>query len=429
VKVEKELINARKAGSNAGSRRIRMVSGAGHARLPLRDPCSAYGNGATLDHLRAKFPDLEDDWLEVTSAPFEALTEAEARVLLRFEDAGALKERVLQIATARGVREAGPLGTGVAEGHPEAPSAPRARPAIREGDDRYFKVGVREFVRLADGSLDFGEVPQDISEAARAAGYTDLPPGKIRLEKGWDNPATGEGIGELHVEGRHGNEIRNYREDGKQVYRDGAELVADVAANYNRIGRGHSGRLILGIANGREKIAIIELEPTRDGYTVRTAGLRNPGWLDRESRALPWRPAEQPAALGSSAPGTQDSASNVAPGEVFINWARIDGPEDVKAAIQQMADARVADIDQARRGVRTHAMTQAAAAREDAFKLLMERRAQGGGTPLSAEQSVAVRQLWTASGGKLIEVAQLAAAPIPRKPTCSPSARCWRRTT
>jgi hypothetical protein len=50
----------------------------------------------------------------VTGAPFEALTEAEAKALLRFEGEGALKERVLQIATARGVRDAGPLGTGAA---------------------------------------------------------------------------------------------------------------------------------------------------------------------------------------------------------------------------------------------------------------------------------------------------------------------------
>lgn len=49
---------------------------------------------ATLDQLRAKFPDLEDDWLAVTGTPFEALTEAEARLAAlrrcgRAEGAGA----------------------------------------------------------------------------------------------------------------------------------------------------------------------------------------------------------------------------------------------------------------------------------------------------------------------------------------------------
>ena len=176
-------------------------------------------------------------------------------------------------------------------------------------------------MRFADNSLDFGEVRPDVADAARAAGYDGYSPGKIRLEKGWDDPVAHDGIGEVHIEARHGAEIRGHLEAGTPVYPDAASFVADVAANYNRIARGHSGRLILGKANGREKIAVIELEPSADGYTVRTAGLRNPGWLDRESRALPWRPAEQPTALGSSSPGAQGSALNVSPGQVFINWA------------------------------------------------------------------------------------------------------------
>jgi hypothetical protein len=91
-------------------------------------------DAATLDQLRAKFPDLEDDWLEVTGAPFDALTEAEARTLLRFTDEGALKEKVLQIATARGLKEAGPLGTGVAEGQPARPAGERASTAEEAAD-------------------------------------------------------------------------------------------------------------------------------------------------------------------------------------------------------------------------------------------------------------------------------------------------------
>jgi hypothetical protein len=49
--------------------------------------------------------------------------------------------------------------------------------------------------------------------------------------------------------------------------------------------------------------------------------------------------------------------------------------------------------------VRSHADTRAAAAQEDAWQVLMERRADnlsaGGGTPLSAERTLAVRELWT----------------------------------
>ncbi|MGE5442719.1 MAG: hypothetical protein ACM3Q0_06695, partial [Bacteroidota bacterium] len=43
-----------------------------------------------------------------------------------------------------------------------------------------------------------------------------------------------------------------------------------------------------------------------------------------------------PAAADFPAIGTTYTG-NIAPGEVFINWPRIDGPEDIKAALQQLA--------------------------------------------------------------------------------------------
>ena len=46
------------------------------------------------------------------------------------------------------------------------------------------------------------------------------------------------------------------------------------------------------------------------------------------------------------------------------------------------------------------------ASQEDAFKVLLDRRQ---GQPLNAEQSLAARQLWAASGQKLTEVAKIAA--------------------
>ena len=43
--------------------------------------------------------------------------------------------------------------------------------------------------------------------------------------------------------------------------------------------------------------------------------------------------------------------------EVFVNFARIDSPDDVKAVIGQMANAFKASIDEARRGVQSQAET------------------------------------------------------------------------
>lgn len=95
------------------------------------------------------------------------------------------------------------------------------------------------------------------------------------------------------------------------------------------------------------------------------------------------------------------------PGQVYINFARINAPEDVQTVIQDMADKFAPQVDTARRGVRTFAEIELDAQQVNAWDVLVSRRK---GDPLNAEQSVAARQLWVASGNKLSEVAKEAAA-------------------
>lgn len=103
---------------------------------------------------------------------------------------------------------------------------------------------------------------------------------------------------------------------------------------------------------------------------------------------------------------TRGIANPVEP-ETYINFARIDTPDDVQNVMQQMADGFKGDVDVARRGEKmTFAQMELNAQQEDAFKVLVERRQ---GQPLNAEQSLAARQLWAASGEKLTEVAKVAA--------------------
>ena len=93
-------------------------------------------------------------------------------------------------------------------------------------------------------------------------------------------------------------------------------------------------------------------------------------------------------------------------GDVFVNFARIEGPDDIKRVIKDVASALKENVDEARRGVRTHAQTKAAAGGLDAFDIVMERRV---GDALNAEQSLAVRHLWTGAADKLQQVAKAAA--------------------
>lgn len=89
-------------------------------------------------------------------------------------------------------------------------------------------------------------------------------------------------------------------------------------------------------------------------------------------------------------------------GDVYVNWARIDSTDDVKSVIQELANRHSDSLDEAVRGTQTFEQTAAAARQQDAWQILQD-RAQG--TPLNAEQTLAVRQLWTASGAKVTELA------------------------
>lgn len=101
---------------------------------------------------------------------------------------------------------------------------------------------------------------------------------------------------------------------------------------------------------------------------------------------------------GQKAIGTGKEADHT-----YINWSRIDTPDDVKAVLQGMADKFKGRIDKERRGVMTFSEIKDAAQAEDAWRVLMERRK---GQPLNAEQSLAARNLWTSSADKLLQLAK-----------------------
>ncbi|MCP4881078.1 MAG: hypothetical protein GY905_11080, partial [Gammaproteobacteria bacterium] len=93
-------------------------------------------------------------------------------------------------------------------------------------------------------------------------------------------------------------------------------------------------------------------------------------------------------------------------GEVFVNWSRIDSPEDVKALMRDMADKMQPEIDEARRGKQSFEQMKLNAEGVDAWETLSNRRQ---GQPLNAEQSIAARELWARSADNLSKVSKQAA--------------------
>lgn len=134
-----------------------------------------------------------------------------------------------------------------------------------------------------------------------------------------------------------------------------------------------------------------------------------------------WGAAPQATSQQSKmvAAADQAGAADTAPGEitakpatptpeqpgVTINFRRIDTSDDIKDAMQNLADKFSDNIDVARRGVQTFEQTKLGAQAQDAFKVLMDRRV---GQPLNDVQSLAARQLWASSASKTMELANIA---------------------
>jgi len=95
--------------------------------------------------------------------------------------------------------------------------------------------------------------------------------------------------------------------------------------------------------------------------------------------------------------------------ETFINFSRINAEDDVKSVIGTMADALKGTVDEARRGTISQAETAKMA--ESMGMTVAELLARRKGQAFNAEEALAARQLWTASGEKLLEAAKAAAGP------------------
>ncbi len=117
------------------------------------------------------------------------------------------------------------------------------------------------------------------------------------------------------------------------------------------------------------------------------------------------------------APGRRvETAANTAaireatePGEVFVNWGRINTGADVQAVIRDMAEAYRGRINDAARRVQTNAATRELA---DRLNLTVEQLlARRPGEAWNAETITAARDLYTASGERLMEAARAASMP------------------
>jgi hypothetical protein len=113
-------------------------------------------------------------------------------------------------------------------------------------------------------------------------------------------------------------------------------------------------------------------------------------------------PANADDLAGPRVPGATEAQAKEP--QVYINFARLDTPDDIKRVMSQLADAQVDNIRVAQRGIRTFEETKLGANFKDAWQTLMDRRS---GQPLNDSEQLAGRQLLAQSAIKAEQLTQM----------------------
>ena len=120
----------------------------------------------------------------------------------------------------------------------------------------------RQFVLNSNGEIVFGEIAED----------TGLAPAPILLSEGLiTNPATNDGYGLVHIEARHGDQIR------RAGYSSVVEFVEEVAKNYEviREGKNRNGQqtYMLQLTDKHNNTLMVELSGDGTYWNINTAGI------------------------------------------------------------------------------------------------------------------------------------------------------------
>lgn len=157
----------------------------------------------------------------------------------------------------------------------------------------------RPFVLNSNGEIVFGEIGED----------TGLTPAPILLSEGViSNFSTGSGYGLVHIEARHGEQIRN------AGYKSVPAFVEEVAKNYERIkeGKDRAGNktYILQLTDKHNNTLMVELSGDESYWNINSAGIFNTKYAGG-SKVLYSRHTQtnQPVEVGEGSPTAEQSDS------------------------------------------------------------------------------------------------------------------------
>ncbi|MBF0488686.1 MAG: hypothetical protein HQK98_11055 [Nitrospirae bacterium] len=153
-------------------------------------------------------------------------------------------------------------------------------PLARQPQAAGARLKETDFVKTKDGSVDFGHITHEVGEKI---GRQAAP---IKLQEGTDK------YGKHHIDiSDNGKRLKGIKEAG---YCGTDDFIQDVANNFDEIRENIGSRLMLIKKNGRDRVAIIELKPGKDGdfYNVVTAGMFRKDYA--KNRTLLWERVAPP---------------------------------------------------------------------------------------------------------------------------------------
>lgn len=194
------------------------------------------------------------------------------------------------------------------------------------------KYAESNFVKAPNGSIDFGEITQEMAKVMRRQ------PGKIRLEPGDSS------YGLQHIEERHGRQIRGLGFDSVEAF------VADAVGHIASIWKPRkTSQMVLIQSAGKGKAVYIELKPAESGdfYTVNTAFAVGKHYAENKGWGLLWSGASVPTVASGANPLAESSpnagmTTTMTPGQSSDSSVALTTPEGNQGtgggAVQEESD-------------------------------------------------------------------------------------------
>lgn len=172
------------------------------------------------------------------------------------------------VATGQNAMQPSPESQTPVEVIPEAESTPVAEQTSAKEKTPQYRLSEeidengRQFVETSNGSIEFGTVEME----------SGLTPAPILLSEGMiTNPQTNDGYGLVHIEARHGDQIR------QAGYKSVVEFVEEVAKGYTTIreGKKRDGQqtYLLQLTDKHNNTLMVELSSDGTYWNINTAGI------------------------------------------------------------------------------------------------------------------------------------------------------------